>query len=78
MQQIFLDKAKDAVAFIYCRISSLQKSQVKKMMKNYNTHSKTLSIGDWVNNASMIIEEDISAGIYGEEGMRAVQSYRRI
>ena len=46
MQQIFLDKAKDAVAFIYCRISSLQKSQVKKMMKNYNTHSKTLSIGD--------------------------------
>ena len=31
-----LDIAKDAVAVICCRVSPLQKSQVVKMMKNYD------------------------------------------
>ena len=74
IQQIFLEKAKDAVAVICCRVSPLQKSQVVKMMKNYNPHSKTLAIGDGGNDVSMIMEAHIGVGIYGEEGMRAVQS----
>ena len=73
-QKIFLDIAKDAVAVICCRVSPLQKSQVVKMMKNYSPNSKTLAIGDGGNDVSMIMEAHIGVGIYGEEGMRAVQS----
>ena len=74
IQNIFLDIAKDAVAVICCRVSPLQKSQVVKMMKKYNPDSKTLAIGDGGNDVSMIMEAHIGVGIYGEEGMRAVQS----
>ena len=74
IQKIFLDIAKDAVAVICCRVSPLQKSQVVKMMKNYYPNSKTLAIGDGGNDVSMIMEAHIGVGIYGEEGMRAVQS----
>ena len=74
IQKIFLDIAKDAVAVICCRVSPLQKSQVVKMMKNFNPNSKTLAIGDGGNDVSMIMEAHIGVGIYGEEGMRAVQS----
>ena len=74
IQKIFLDIAKDAVAVICCRVSPLQKSQVVKMMKNYSPQSRTLAIGDGGNDVSMIMEAHIGVGIYGEEGMRAVQS----
>ena len=74
IKNIFLDIAKDAVAVICCRVSPLQKSQVVKMMKNYNPNSKTLAIGDGGNDVSMIMEAHIGVGIYGEEGLRAVQS----
>ena len=73
-KKIFLDIAKDAVAVICCRVSPLQKSQVVKMMKEYNTNAITLAIGDGGNDVSMIMEAHIGVGIYGEEGMRAVQS----
>ena len=74
IKNIFLDIAKDAVAVICCRVSPLQKSQVVKMMKNYNPDSKTLAIGDGGNDVSMIMEAHIGVGIYGEEGLRAVQN----
>ena len=74
IQNIFLDIAKDAVAVICCRVSPLQKSQVVKMMKKYSPNCKTLAIGDGGNDVSMIMEAHIGVGIYGEEGMRAVQS----
>ena len=69
IQKIFLDITKDAVAVICCRVSPLQKSQVVKMMKNYNPNSKTLAIGDGGNDVSMIMEAHIGVGIYGEEGL---------
>jgi len=74
MQSIFLNIAKDAVAVICCRVSPLQKSQVVKMMKTYKPKAVTLAIGDGGNDVSMIMEAHIGVGIYGEEGMRAVQS----
>ena len=74
MQKIFLDIAKDASSVICCRVSPLQKSQVVKMMKNYDKEGVTLAIGDGGNDVSMIMEAHIGIGIYGEEGMRAVQS----
>ena len=74
IQHIFLNIAKDAVAVICCRVSPIQKSQVVKMMKNYDSSAITLAIGDGGNDVSMIMEAHIGVGIYGEEGMRAVQS----
>ena len=73
-QSIFLNIAKDASSVICCRVSPLQKSQVVKMMKNYDKKGVTLAIGDGGNDVSMIMEAHIGIGIYGEEGMRAVQS----
>ena len=74
MEKIFLNIAKDAVAVICCRVSPLQKSQVVKMMKSYDPKAITLAIGDGGNDVSMIMEAHIGVGIYGEEGLRAVQS----
>ena len=74
MEKLFLDVAKDAVAVICCRVSPLQKSQVVKLMKNYDKTKITLAIGDGGNDVSMIMEANIGIGIYGEEGLRAAQS----
>ena len=74
IQNIFLEIAKDAEAVICCRVSPLQKSQVVKMMKNYDQKGITLAIGDGGNDVPMIMEAHIGVGIYGEEGLRAVQS----
>ena len=74
IQNIFLEIAKDAEAVICCRVSPLQKSQVVKMMKNYDKNGITLAIGDGGNDVPMIMEAHIGVGIYGEEGLRAVQS----
>ena len=74
IQDIFLSIAKDAISVICCRVSPLQKSQVVKMIKNYDKKAITLAIGDGGNDVSMIMESHIGIGIYGEEGMRAVQS----
>ena len=70
----FLKIALCASTVICCRVSPLQKSQVVKMVKNYNKNKITLSIGDGGNDVSMILESHIGIGIYGEEGLRAAQS----
>ena len=74
IEKIFLGIAKDASAVICCRVSPLQKSQVVKMMKNFDQKGITLAIGDGGNDVPMIMEAHIGVGIYGEEGLRAVQS----
>ena len=74
ISKMFLSVAKDAVAVICCRVSPLQKSQVVKLMKNYDKSKITLAIGDGGNDVSMIMEAHIGIGIYGEEGLRAAQS----
>ena len=72
--KLFLEVAKEAIAVICCRLSPLQKSQVVKLMKNYDKTKITLAIGDGGNDVSMIMEAHIGIGIYGEEGLRAAQS----
>ena len=74
ISKMFLNVAKDAITVICCRVSPLQKSQVIKMMKNYDKSKITLAIGDGGNDVSMIMESHIGIGIYGEEGLRAAQS----
>ena len=74
VQKIFLERAIKASSVICCRVSPIQKSQVVKMIKNFKPGAVTLAIGDGGNDVSMIMEAHIGIGIYGEEGMRAVQS----
>ena len=70
----FLDIASDAVAVMCCRVTPLQKSEIVRIVKVYDKHAVTLSVGDGGNDVSMILEAHIGIGVYGEEGMRAVQS----
>ena len=74
IQKIFLNIAQYASSVICCRVSPIQKAQIVKMMKNYDKNGITLAVGDGGNDVSMIMEAHIGVGIYGEEGMRAVQS----
>ena len=73
-ERLFMDIAKDAASVICCRVSPSQKSKVVLMMKNFYPSAVTLAIGDGGNDVPMIMEAHIGVGIYGEEGMRAVQS----
>ena len=70
----FLKIAIFAESVVCCRVSPLQKSQVVKELKNIDKHFITLAIGDGGNDVSMILEAHVGIGIYGEEGMLAVQS----
>ena len=47
IEKMFLDVAKDAVAVICCRVSPLQKSQVVKLMKNYDKKKNYISYWRW-------------------------------
>lgn len=58
---------------ICCRVTPKQKADVVRLVKN-NLGKITLAIGDGANDVNMIQEAHIGIGIYGQEGMRAVQS----
>ena len=73
-EKLFMMIAKDASSVICCRVSPSQKSKVVLMMKRFYPGAVTLAIGDGGNDVPMIMEAHIGVGIYGEEGMRAVQS----
>jgi len=45
---------------------------VKTMKDQFGT--VTMAVGDGANDVSMILEAHIGVGIYGEEGMQAVQA----
>jgi len=58
---------------ICCRVSPKQKADVVRLVKE-NLNKITLAIGDGANDVNMIQEAHIGIGLYGNEGMRAVQS----
>ena len=70
----FLRIAINAESVVCCRVSPLQKSEVVQNVKKLNNNFITLAIGDGGNDVSMIMEAHVGIGIYGEEGMLAVQS----
>ena len=45
-----------------------------RLIKNDDPELVTLSIGDGANDVPMILEADIGIGLYGKEGMRAVDN----
>eukprot|EP00349_Pseudokeronopsis_sp_Brazil_P010142 CAMPEP_0202980026 /NCGR_PEP_ID=MMETSP1396-20130829/86025_1 /ASSEMBLY_ACC=CAM_ASM_000872 /TAXON_ID= /ORGANISM="Pseudokeronopsis sp., Strain Brazil" /LENGTH=183 /DNA_ID=CAMNT_0049719739 /DNA_START=1162 /DNA_END=1711 /DNA_ORIENTATION=- len=51
-----------------------KKADVVKLVKDDDPEIITLAIGDGANDCSMILEAHIGVGLYGNEGMRAVQS----
>ena len=57
---------------ICCRVSPSQKAEVVRLIKKDDPDIITLAIGDGANDVPMILEADIGIGIFGKEGMRAV------
>jgi phospholipid-transporting ATPase len=70
----FVKIAKSCEAVICCRVSPAEKAEVVKLIKEDDNNCVTLAIGDGANDVSMILEAHIGIGLYGNEGMRAVQS----
>ena len=58
---------------ICCRMSPKQKGDIVRFVKKYQ-NKITLAIGDGANDVNMIQEAHIGIGLYGKEGMRAVQA----
>ena len=77
----FLEASKNAESVICCRTSPLQKAEIVRAIREYLPNSTTMAIGDGGNDVSMIQEAHVGKiifikgiGVYGEEGMRAVQA----
>ena len=69
----FFQVAEMCKTVICCRVSPGQKKKVVWVVKKrYGDIS--LCIGDGANDVSMILEANIGVGLYGEEGMQAVQA----
>lgn len=58
---------------ICCRVTPKQKAEVVRLIKT-SLNKITVAIGDGANDVNMIQEAHIGIGIYGKEGMRAVQA----
>lgn len=58
---------------VCCRMSPNGKGDVVSLVKNYEQRI-TLAIGDGANDVNMIQRAHIGVGLYGKEGMRAVQA----
>ena len=70
----FTRLAKTCDSVICCRVSPKQKADVVNLIKRDNPKTITAAIGDGANDVSMINEAHIGIGLYGNEGLRAVQS----
>lgn len=70
---LFIEIVKNCEAVICCRVTPKQKADVVALVKSH-LKKITLSIGDGANDVNMIQEAHIGIGLYGEEGMRAVQA----
>ncbi|EGR31812.1 phospholipid-translocating p-type flippase family protein, putative [Ichthyophthirius multifiliis] len=73
LKQKFVEISKSCESVVCCRVSPIQKAQVVRTIKEA-LNKITLAIGDGANDVNMIQEAHIGCGIYGNEGMRAVQS----
>ncbi|OMJ82799.1 hypothetical protein SteCoe_16396 [Stentor coeruleus] len=72
-KKIFLKMADMCRTIICCRVSPGEKREVVKLIKE-TSGKVTLSIGDGANDVPMILEAHIGIGLYGEEGIQAVQA----
>ncbi|KAF7132165.1 hypothetical protein RHSIM_Rhsim09G0116600 [Rhododendron simsii] len=73
LRVMLLNLALNCHSVICCRVSPLQKAQVTSLVKK-GARRITLSIGDGVNDVSMIQAAHIGVGISGLEGTQAVMA----
>lgn len=73
LQKKFSDILNMCKTVICCRVTPGQKKDVVRLVKKLN-NCVTLAIGDGANDVSMILEAQVGIGLYGEEGMQAVQA----
>eukprot|EP00826_Nyctotherus_ovalis_P004056 TRINITY_DN1083_c0_g2_i2.p1 TRINITY_DN1083_c0_g2~~TRINITY_DN1083_c0_g2_i2.p1 ORF type:complete len:596 (+),score=158.08 TRINITY_DN1083_c0_g2_i2:185-1972(+) len=74
VKEEFIKFAKRCNAVVCCRTTANQKATVVRAMKEACPGEITLSIGDGGNDVPMINEAHVGVGVYGKEGMQAVQS----
>ena len=70
----FIRISKTCEAVICCRVSPKQKADVVRMIKLQDKSLLTMAVGDGNNDVSMINEAHVGVGLYGNEGLRAVQA----
>lgn len=70
---LFLEISSKCASVICCRVTPGQKREVVRLMKQ-EQGCISLAVGDGANDVSMILEADVGVGIYGEEGMQAIQA----
>ena len=73
-RQKFIRISKTCEAVICCRVSPKQKADVVRMIKLNDKSLLTMAVGDGNNDVSMINEAHVGVGLYGNEGLRAVQA----
>lgn len=73
-RQNFIRISKTCEAVICCRVSPKQKADVVRMIKENDQSLLTMAVGDGNNDVSMINEAHVGVGLYGNEGLRAVQA----
>ena len=73
-RQNFIRISKTCEAVICCRVSPKQKADVVRMIKKHDKSLITMAVGDGNNDVSMINEAHVGIGLFGNEGMRAVQA----
>jgi len=71
---VFLQIAELCKSVICARVSPDQKGQVVRAVRDANPKLCTLAIGDGANDVPMIQRAHVGVGIYGEEGLQAVNS----
>lgn len=59
---------------VCCRATPKQKAKLVKMVKQKTKGQCVLAIGDGANDVNMINEADVGIGIYGQEGLNAVNA----
>lgn len=70
----FLKIGRTLDTVICCRVSPSQKASVVKLMREDDPEIISLAIGDGANDVPMILQADIGIGLFGKEGLRAVDS----
>lgn len=74
LQKVFIDLTANCTSVVCCRLTPGQKAQTLRLIKQSNPTKITAAIGDGANDVPMLREAHVGIGIYGLEGMQAVQS----
>lgn len=69
----FMELALRSRALIGCRFSPSQKAQLCQLLKQYQSKSTTLAVGDGVNDIHMMREADIAVSLNGNQKLTSCE-----